>query len=207
MMALQADAAAPRPGATRRPLARWLRRRAPRALAGAPDPRDAPDASGALSRRMRRPPGKATAGARLSYAPGSRPEARPRPDFMRTARSSRRGPCKDLPQVADGSGTIELIAEPPVWLPFARWTKVSITIDGALSRLPWGEHAFRVEPGEHTVVVRMGTSSSYRGTITISVAPNAVVRLRFRPRFFNLEGGLAVDPLPLARVVTRWPTR
>lgn len=105
------------------------------------------------------------------------------------------------------TATIELIAEPPVWLLFARWTKVSITIDGALSRLPWGEHAFRVEPGTHTVVVRMGTSSSYRGTITTSVAANAVVRLRYRPRFFDMEGGLAVDPLPIARVVTRSPTR
>ena len=111
------------------------------------------------------------------------------------------------------STAIEIIAEPAPWLLFARisWlpssvfpTKISIAIDGALARLPWGMHAFRVSPGTHDIAVGVGTTFSSKAQLRVVVAANETVRLRYTPRVFkNLRGKLTVEPLPVAQVLKR----
>jgi hypothetical protein len=108
---------------------------------------------------------------------------------------------------------IEIVAEPSPWLLFARisWlpasvfpTKISIDLDGALARLPWGLHAFRVAPGEHEIAVGVGTRFASKAQLTIIVAANETVRLRYTPRVIkNLRGKLAVEQIPIAQIVKR----
>jgi hypothetical protein len=104
-------------------------------------------------------------------------------------------------------GTIEVAANAPSWLSlliFARWRRMTIEIDGALSRFWWGTHAFSVEAGEHEVIVGMGWHRTSSASITIMVAAHETVRLRYTPRAIKgLPGVLEIEPLPSARVADR----
>ncbi len=96
--------------------------------------------------------------------------------------------------------TIEIIAEPPPYMLFVRWTKFSISIDGELGRFSWGERSFAVAPGTHVVVVGAGTAFGSKATCTVSVAANEWLRLRYKPRLLkHLTGILEVETLPMAR--------
>jgi hypothetical protein len=113
----------------------------------------------------------------------------------------------------DEQATIEIVAEPPPWLLFARisWlpsalfpTKISIDIDGALARLQWGLHAFRVTSGQHQIAVGVGTQFASKAHLTVVVAANDTVRVRYTPRLIkNLRGKLVIERLPIAQVVER----
>lgn len=106
--------------------------------------------------------------------------------------------------MAEDTGTIEIVAEAPPWMIFVRWMRVSIRIDGALARFSWGSHLFRVAPGSHSVVVGTGSAFANKAEITIVVAVNEVVRLRYTPRLIkHVAGDLVVERLPVARLLTR----
>ena len=99
---------------------------------------------------------------------------------------------------------IEIVAEPPRFLVFARWVKVSIAIDGELARLRWGTHAFRVAPGEHVIDVGVGHGFGSKARTTVTTAAGEMLRLRYTPRVVKiLRGTLAVELLAPARVVVR----
>ena len=106
--------------------------------------------------------------------------------------------------MSDEPATIEIVAEPPPWLLFARWGKVSISIDDARARLRWGTHAFHVTPGTHQVAVGAGRQFDSRAVLEVTVAAGESVRLRYEPRLVkHLRGKLAIERLPPARVVKR----
>lgn len=56
-----------------------------------------------------------------------------------------------------------------------------VSIDGDGHRLPWGEHAFNVSPGRHTVEVGYEghvRSGGYR-SVTVEVAEGATARVNY----------------------------
>jgi hypothetical protein len=100
------------------------------------------------------------------------------------------------------AATIEIVAEPPAYLLFARWAKVSIEIDGQLGRFGWGAHAFTVAAGRHTVAVGAGGGFASRAELEVELHDGESLRLRYTPRLIkNLRGKLVVERLPTARVV------
>ncbi|HEY5920906.1 MAG TPA: hypothetical protein VIV11_04510 [Kofleriaceae bacterium] len=105
------------------------------------------------------------------------------------------------------SGTIEIVAHAAPWLSwllFARWRRMSIAIDGELGRVRWGTHVFAVAPGEHVVFVGMGGTFASKAEVTVQVAANETVRLRYTPRLNkHARGSLEVERLPAARVMQR----
>jgi hypothetical protein len=112
---------------------------------------------------------------------------------------------------ADGQATIEIVAEPSPWLLFARisWlpssvfpTRISVDIDGALARLQWGEHAFRVVPGTHDIAVGVGMMFASKARLSVVVAANETVRVRYKPHVIkNVAGKLTIERLPIAQLV------
>ncbi|MBA2538658.1 MAG: hypothetical protein H0V17_03410 [Deltaproteobacteria bacterium] len=105
---------------------------------------------------------------------------------------------------SDAPATLEIVAEPPALMLFARLVKVSIDIDGALARVRWGTNAFAVAPGEHVVAVGSGYNFNSKGVLTVSVAAGETVRLRYTPHFIkNFRGKLVVERLPEMRIVKR----
>ncbi len=101
-------------------------------------------------------------------------------------------------------GTIELLAEPHPWMPLARLMKVSIDIDGALTRLRWGRHAFRVAPGEHRVAVGAGYHFASRAELSVSVGAADTIQLRYTAGLVkHLRGRLVVESLPKMQVRKR----
>jgi len=102
------------------------------------------------------------------------------------------------------NGTIEIEAHAPPWLSvllFARWRKLTIEIDGDMGRLRWGTHEFVVAPGEHLVRVGLG-AAAIKSRVTVNVAANEVVRLRYTPHLINnLRGKLEIVRVPSARLM------
>jgi hypothetical protein len=101
------------------------------------------------------------------------------------------------------AATIEIVPTAPPWLLFARWLKISVEIDGEISRQRWGTHAFAVAPGTHKVSVSLGMAHS-RATLEVTIAGNETLRLVYRPGVItNMPGKLEIERVPTARVVPR----
>ena len=104
-------------------------------------------------------------------------------------------------------GTIEVVAHASLLLSmllFARWRAMSIEIDGELGRFRWGTHAFSVAAGPHTVVVGLGWWRASSASISIEVAANETVRLRYTPHALkHVAGRLDIERLPHARATRR----
>ena len=82
--------------------------------------------------------------------------------------------------------------------------KVSIDIDGALTRLRWGRHSFHVAPGEHRVAVGAGYHFASRAALSVSVASGETTRLRYTAGFMkHMRGKLVVESLPKMQVLKR----
>jgi len=83
----------------------------------------------------------------------------------------------------------------PLWVLFFFVFRTAVTIDGKTSVLPWGEHAFQVEPGAHEVRV----SLLYRKSethIQVDVAKDQTIHLRYNAPFQLMveEGKLEIIP-------------
>jgi hypothetical protein len=98
------------------------------------------------------------------------------------------------------AATIEIVPTAPPWHIFARLSRITIKIDGEMSRLRWGTHAFAVAPGNHTVNVSLGLGRS-PATLDVTVAGGQILRLRYEPRWIaQLPGKLEIERLPPAQL-------
>ena len=63
------------------------------------------------------------------------------------------------------------------------FTRTTVTIDGQRRELPWGEHFFPLEPGQHQVQVSypyLRLSRAGKASIQVHVAPDQVIQASYQ---------------------------
>lgn len=92
------------------------------------------------------------------------------------------------------------------WLPLV---KVSIAIDGKIGERRWGIHSFQVPPGEHVIRIFYWApiyGRASENSITVTIVADEVVRIHYRAGPWRFVAGkIAVERLPVARIVNRRP--
>jgi hypothetical protein len=88
-----------------------------------------------------------------------------------------------MPQPATGRQGINLRTAFFVLNWTLNFTRTTVVIDGQVHDVPWGEHFFELEPGQHEVQVSyryLRVSRAGKASIVVDVPENQVVQVSYR---------------------------
>lgn len=95
------------------------------------------------------------------------------------------------------SGTVQVVTKhsPLAFILYA--TKITLTVDGQSSKVPWGEQTVTLEPGRHQIDISFRYIGSDRGkaSVAVDVTDGSQSRVTYKaPWLVTMAGKIHVEP-------------